>query len=149
MEKRIDNSDVARARWSRTNAERIRQPPCSQIRPPVEAQVLRVAAAGNAGRVCPPGHLEATGDQTMWTETHSGLHDEPDFHVSSWSGVMAKPAEQPQEDPDRWRSKYSNKSLESCNKLCSAAWPLQHRNQCSTASSPGRKAAGLGQAGSC
>lgn len=117
MEKPIDNSDVACdvPRWSRTRRRGcIRQSPCSQIRPPVEAQVLRVAAAGNAGRACPPADLEATGDRTMRTQSHSCLHDQPDFHVSSWSGVMAKPAEQTQEDPDRWRSKYSNKSLQRC-----------------------------------
>lgn len=147
MEKPIDNSDVACdvPRWSRTRRRGcIRQSPCSQIRPPVEAQVLRVAAAGNAGRDCPPADLEATGDRTMRTQSHSCLHDQPDFHVSSWSGVMAKPAEQTQEDPDRWRSKYSHKSLQSCNQRCSAAGPLQPRNQCSRASPPGRKTAGLG-----
>lgn len=103
------------------------------------------------GRLCPLAHLEATGDQTVWTESHSGLHDQPDFHISSCSGLMAKPAEQTEEGADRWRSKYSSQSLESCNKVCSAAWPLQARKQCSRNSSPGGKTAGsgshVGQAG--
>lgn len=93
-----------------------------------------MAAAGNAGRACPPGHLEATGDQTMWTETHSGLHDEPDFHVSSWSGVMAKPAEQPQEDPGGPRRTQTAGGVNIATKVWKAAINCAAlRGRCNTA----------------